>query len=91
MNNRDKKFRMYFFLIVASVFLLFCIMLILQWEKVSLIDNFLTSASVAGFFGMFGQFALSLIQEYYARKSYRVCMICKQSQFSSVLCNGIQK
>ena len=46
--------------------------------------------SVSGFAGMFGSFALTLLDQYLKRNNYHICVLCRKKEFTASLMQGIQ-
>jgi hypothetical protein len=92
MAKSDKIFKVTFFLIVIITFISFLFTLYyLKDNTKDTLDNFLTAASVAGFFGLIGSFIMTIVQEYYKRKNFKVLFLSKKSSFSTTILYGIQE
>lgn len=90
MDKKDKIFRRSFIIISIMVMLSFSVIFIWQFDPTDILNTFLVAASTAGFFGLLGQMILTLVQEYYKRKTYHVVFVYRQSNFSEALASGIQ-
>lgn len=90
MNRNDRIFRLFYSSILIIVFIVFIFSCFLETNNSNMLEKILNAMSIAGFVGMFGSFILTLVQEYVARKNYNICVLCKKSQFSLSIIQGIQ-
>lgn len=91
MRKSDKIFKYTFFITFIVVIISFSLTFYFQLESMKIMENFLSSASVAGFVAIFAQFSTTLVQEYYKRKTYKICMLCKKSQFSLSIASSVRE
>jgi DNA-binding LacI/PurR family transcriptional regulator len=91
MRSPDKIFKYTFFITFIIVVFSFVITFYVQSESMGNMENFLSSASVAGFIAIFSQFSTTLVQEYFKRKTYKVCMLCKKSHFSLSIAAAVRE
>jgi len=91
MRKSDKIFKYTFFITFIVVVISFSLTFYFQLESMKIMENFLSSASVAGFVAIFAQFSTTVVQEYYKRKTYKICMLCKKSHFSLSIASSVRE